>query len=192
MRKSVGFFGVLRKVFRLYIEIIAMAHVCTYQLRNGRFGRQVILEPPAESDAETESDDEETAIPDETASSSDDDDDDGFSSGTDEVENAAAKNSSKSTFRWGKCVIPEPNVSYRGCFKKIDNEIQLPVAYFRQIFDEKISQHIAEQTNIYSVQKQKSIATSGDEIDRYLGILLRMAIIPMPRYRMFWQTETVC
>eukprot|EP00795_Rhopilema_esculentum_P017035 gene17035-8543_t len=30
----------------------------------------------------------------------------------------------------------------------------------------------------------------GDEIENYLGVLLRMCIVQMPRYRMYWETET--
>lgn len=165
-----------------------MTHVYGYQLRNGRFGRQVIVEPLQESDVETESGDE-AAIANETVSSSDDE----LSlSEADEGNSVGNSSSESAVIRWGKCVIPEPNASYRGSFKEIDGEIHQPISYFRRIFDENISRHIVEQTNIYSVQQQqKSVATNCAEIDRYLGILLQMAIIPMPRYRMFWEKNTV-
>lgn len=151
-----------------------MAQVRKYQLRNGRFGRQVILEPPLESEAETESDDDVEADGnvDETISSSDDE----SSSAGEEFENISSNSSIKSSFRWGKTAVPEPNTTYTGSFQQVDNEIQLPIVYFRRIFDDGISDHIAHQTNLYSVQKnKKSLATDSDEIDRFLKFVLTIS-----------------
>lgn len=161
-----------------------MAKVCTNSLRNGRFGTEIVLEPPIESDAETESNDEEQASENEPIS--------GDSESERETNENLEDISTKRTFKWGKSNVLAANITFRSKFRNVDDEIHLPISYFRQIFDQNISEAIAEQTNTYSVQKQqKSVATTCDEIDRYLGVLLRMAIIPMPRYRMYWEKDTV-
>ena len=48
---------------------------------------------------------------------------------------------------------------------------------------------ISDNTNIYSTQcnlDKGSIRTSETEIGQYLRIFLRMCIVKMPQYRMYW------
>ena len=48
---------------------------------------------------------------------------------------------------------------------------------------------ISDNTNIYSTQcnlDKSSIRTSEIEIEQYLRIFLRMCIVQMPQYRMYW------
>ena len=47
--------------------------------------------------------------------------------------------------------------------------------------------------NLYSTHhdlNRGSIATCPDEVENFLGILLKMCIVQMPRYRMYWQSAT--
>ena len=52
--------------------------------------------------------------------------------------------------------------------------------YFKQFFDDDLIKHIADQTNLYSVQcTGKSINVDGNEIEQYFGILLLMNVIKL-------------
>ena len=56
-----------------------------------------------------------------------------------------------------------------------------------------MTQLIADQTNLYSVQcdvAKGSVGTTKTEIERLLSILLKMCIVQMPRYSMYWEAET--
>ena len=69
-------------------------------------------------------------------------------------------------------------------------EILKPIEYFHKYFTHDLIQHIVDQTNFYSVQCESSLRTDRDEIEKYLGILVKMGIVHLPRYRMYWATET--
>ena len=50
---------------------------------------------------------------------------------------------------------------------------------------------LAEQTNLYSVQKTgQSIATTKQEIEKFIGIEIHMSIVRIPLYTMYWAAET--
>ena len=52
--------------------------------------------------------------------------------------------------------------------------------YFKQIFDDDLIKHIADQTNLYSVQcTGKSINVDENEIQQYFGILLLIFVIKL-------------
>ena len=59
-------------------------------------------------------------------------------------------------------------------------------------WNKDLNKHIAEQTNLYSVQKdEKSIATIEDEIQQFVGIHMLMLLVDLPSYMMYyWVTET--
>lgn len=48
-------------------------------------------------------------------------------------------------------------------------------------------QTIADQTNLYSTQEKTCVCTDKNEMERYIGILIRMALFKLPRYRMYWE-----
>ena len=50
---------------------------------------------------------------------------------------------------------------------------------------------LAEQTNLYSMQKScKSIQTTKNEIEQFIGIQMFMSIVKLPAYYMYWSIET--
>ena len=52
---------------------------------------------------------------------------------------------------------------------------------------------IAEETNRYSVHKTgDSIKTDKGEIQKYVGIHLRMGVVQLPSYRMYWSQNIRC
>ena len=56
-------------------------------------------------------------------------------------------------------------------------------------FTDEMLKHITHHKNVYSVQQNVthgSIATNKDEIEWYIGILLKMSIIQTPYYKMYW------
>ena len=58
-------------------------------------------------------------------------------------------------------------------------------------WNKDLNKLIAEQTNMYSVQKDgKSIATIEDEIKQLIGIQMFMSLVDLPWYMMYWARET--
>ena len=68
------------------------------------------------------------------------------------------------------------------------NSVQQDFDYF---FDSNLFDHIAQETNLYSVQTSgKSINTNAKEIEQFVGILVEMGILKYPQYRMYWDPTT--
>ena len=52
--------------------------------------------------------------------------------------------------------------------------------HFKQFFDDDLTKHIADQTNLYSVQSAgKSRNVDENEIEQCFGILLLMSVIKL-------------
>ena len=102
------------------------------------------------------------------------------------------KNIQEMKTRWRKRTSPKFDVNFKGQeLPPPPNEALNPVDYFKQFFSEDLIQHIAEQTNLYSVQQTgASIQTSKSEMEQYIGILIMMSIIKLPQIRMYWANET--
>ena len=63
----------------------------------------------------------------------------------------------------------------------------IPWQYSDQFFNSDLSDKIANETNLYSVQtSEKSINTSAMEIVQYIRIITQMGILNYPQYRMCW------
>ena len=61
------------------------------------------------------------------------------------------------------------------------DEVKTPLDFF----DDDMISLIADQINLYSAQNdiaKGSVATNSEEIQNYLGILLRMCVVHMPKY----------
>ncbi len=60
-------------------------------------------------------------------------------------------------------------------------------------WNDDLNELIADQSNLYSVQKTgKSIKTDCEEISTYIGMHLRMGIVQLPSYRMYWSRSMKC
>ncbi len=108
---------------------------------------------------------------------------------------SAAENSAKQhVYRWGKRAPPVKERIFKGDetltgFEEMEN----PIDFFHLFFDKEMINLIAEQTNLYSTQcnlNKGSIGVSSQEIKNFIGILLKMCIVQMPRYRMYWENCT--
>ena len=67
--------------------------------------------------------------------------------------------------------------------------IECPVAYLHKYFITSMFSYITLQTSIYAVQNASSFTTTSDEIQRYVGILIKMGVYGLPRYRLFWSDD---
>ena len=93
----------------------------------------------------------------------------------------------KHIFRWRSRDIPS---SPQFFVHRIVTQLMTPFEYFKLSWTEELNELIAEQTNLYSVQKTgKSVKTSSDEIKKYIGMHLRMGIVHLPSYRMCWSSS---
>ena len=102
-------------------------------------------------------------------------------------------NKNEHKFRWRSKEPPIINYTFRGdkfspppeTFDKM-----LPTDFLK-IFWTDITNMIAEQTNLYSVQnKGSSIETNPKEIEQFLGMHILMGVIKLPDYDMYWAVET--
>ena len=65
-----------------------------------------------------------------------------------------------------------------------------PIECFKIFWDDTITQGLAEQTNLYSVQTSgKSINTSFHEMEQFLGFSMKMSLVSLPSYDMYWSNE---
>jgi hypothetical protein len=160
--------------------------------RSGRVATQIVLFPDADvSDPENDSDDEFPANNDsgsdcESSSSEDD-------RPLSDLLGKPAKSKSEKTptvFRWRKKQPHMPaDITWKGKLSDPPEEDDLPITYFRRFFPQELIRLIVEQTKIYAFQEGSNFETDHDEIEQYLGILLRMGLVSMPRYRMYWSNE---
>ena len=66
-----------------------------------------------------------------------------------------------------------------------------PIDFSKLFWTDNITQNLAEQTNLYSVQEQgKNISTCAKEIEQFLGMHILMGIMKLPDYNMYWAAET--
>ena len=98
----------------------------------------------------------------------------------------------KENFRWRKREPPVVDGTFHG--KSFSDPLLTeisPYMYFKQFFDDELIKHIADQTNLYSVQcTGKSINVNENEIEQYFGILILMSVIKLPQVRRYWSEET--
>ena len=66
-----------------------------------------------------------------------------------------------------------------------------PLSYFEMFWKHDLNVLLAEQTNIYSVQKtSSSLNTTAEEIEQLIGIKIYMSIIDFLNFRMYWANKT--
>ena len=108
--------------------------------------------------------------------------------------NVAEKSPDAETvFKWRKKEPAVADITFSGteltCPDNV-NELN-PFMYFKMFWDDSITQNIVEQTNLYSVQQTGcSILTTKDEIETFLGLQMKMSIVKMPNYEMYWENQT--
>ena len=99
-------------------------------------------------------------------------------------------------YRWRADRTPPPQMSgeFKGNLEVKEGGLHNPIDYFKSFMDDEMTQLIADQTNLYSVQcdvVKGSIATTKTEVERLLSVFLKMCIVQMPRNSMYWEAETM-
>ena len=85
--------------------------------------------------------------------------------------------------RWRKRESPEVNTEFLGeYFPEPTEEPLSSYNYFKSLCGDNLINHIAQQTNLYSMQ-QSSIGTSKREIEQFIGILVTMSFMKLPVQR---------
>ena len=93
----------------------------------------------------------------------------------------------KRVFRWRKKDTIERDVTFTSKFSDPPVELPTPFQYFRMFFPSALDDIIAEQTNLYSVLKSnRNAKTTPAEISILIGIMMKMGIVQLPSYRLYW------
>lgn len=99
----------------------------------------------------------------------------------------------RKVYRWKRKQFEPPSVEFVECVEE-DSEERLdwtPYMYFKDFVTDEMLQEIAEETNLYSVQKNgKSVNTNAQEIEQILGMYMHMGLVQMPNIRAYWEMET--
>ena len=86
--------------------------------------------------------------------------------------------------------MPNPQeITFIEVFSDPPNPEVEPIEYFYKFFTKDMIIQIVEQTNLYALQSLSNFVTNGNEIEQYCGMLLKMGIVIMPRYNMYWWNE---
>lgn len=97
---------------------------------------------------------------------------------------------SSHVFRWRKmAALKQMLMKWKGKFSNPPSEDMTPKEYFHQFFPKTLIDHVVQQTNIYAVQQGSNFSTEASEIERYLGVLIVMGLVHMPRYELYWSKE---
>ncbi|KRZ73835.1 PiggyBac transposable element-derived protein 2 [Trichinella papuae] len=65
-------------------------------------------------------------------------------------------------------------------------------AEFRHFFHPALLKHIVEQSHVYAAQCNSNFQIAESELVTFLRTLLKMGLVPMPRYSMYWSAELRC
>ena len=93
---------------------------------------------------------------------------------------------------WCKITLCSVNVDFHGDpFPPPPDPTTTPYQYFKSFLDDDLIDVIAEQTNTCNLKESGvSIAVTHDEIQQYIGILIMMAFVKLPRQQMYWSQHT--
>lgn len=92
---------------------------------------------------------------------------------------------------WAHVNFERPDITLKGEVEPTPTDLRDPLSYFRDLVTDEMIENISFQTNLYSTQKNtKSINTSKQEIDLFLGLYLRMGLMQGYAVRAFWAEET--
>ncbi|KAK0151520.1 Valine--tRNA ligase [Merluccius polli] len=95
-------------------------------------------------------------------------------------------------YRWLKKDFISPNTDFSGPdITGDDISLHTPLEYFQKFVSEDMVEALTQNTNEYSFQAHgTSINTTAKEIEKMLGMYLKMGLVQMAGTRMYWETET--
>ena len=92
-------------------------------------------------------------------------------------------------FRWRDMHQPVVDTAWKDKLPDPPEQPDTPAGYFNQFFTRELMEMIVEETNTYAAQTGATFRTTVCDLQRYIGILLRMGLVHMPRYRLYWSSE---
>ncbi|XP_053285618.1 piggyBac transposable element-derived protein 3-like [Pleuronectes platessa] len=95
-------------------------------------------------------------------------------------------------YRWLKKDFISPNTDFSGLDITADDiSLHTPLEYFQKFVSEHMIEALTQNTNEYSFQVHgTSVNTTAKEIEKMLGMYLKMGLVQMAGTRMYWETET--
>ncbi|XP_065820319.1 piggyBac transposable element-derived protein 3-like [Labrus bergylta] len=102
-------------------------------------------------------------------------------------------NAQRKEYRWRKINYQAPSINFIASVEEgtEDRCDWTPYMYFKQFVTDEMLEETAEQTNLYSVQKEgKSVNTTAKEIEQVLGMYIHMGLVQMSSVRAYWEMET--
>ena len=94
-------------------------------------------------------------------------------------------------FRWRQKRPVSSTKTFTGEPEPLPNVIKEPIDYFKMFWTDDITELIANETNLYSVQKTgRSIKTTFHEMEQLLGMQMLMGVVKMPKYMLYWMAGT--
>ncbi|XP_049306580.1 piggyBac transposable element-derived protein 1-like isoform X2 [Bactrocera dorsalis] len=89
------------------------------------------------------------------------------------------------SLKWRSAEIMESETTWKS--ELCSNEVKTPIEYFSTFFTDELWQKICEETNLYAIQtKGIELKCTVPEMKRFVGILLYLAVVKIPTYRMAW------
>ena len=91
-----------------------------------------------------------------------------------------------------KSKIPD----FNGPTNQFGYDLENPISFFKRHWTRNMTDTLVEQSNLYALQKGAVLDTNPVEVNKFLGIILRMGIVGLPRYNMYWmegyRLDSVC
>lgn len=120
-----------------------------------------------------------------------------YSSSSEEWDHEAVLQAKKSSKRkkklhWKKKDFSPPTADFIGSLPSPPADVLNPIDYFNMMFGEESIALLANQSNLYSVQKNsnKPLGVTQHEMKQFIGILLMTGVYSFPQQRFFWMQDT--
>ncbi|KRZ85083.1 hypothetical protein T08_4086, partial [Trichinella sp. T8] len=95
--------------------------------------------------------------------------------------------------RGGFDPLPQPTISDRRALGSMTERHAIqPWLLQGQYFHPTLLNHIVEQSHVYAAQCNSNFQITETELETFIGTLLKMGLVPKPRYSMYWSTELRC
>ncbi|XP_049835116.1 piggyBac transposable element-derived protein 3-like [Schistocerca gregaria] len=96
----------------------------------------------------------------------------------------------RSDYKFRKTGFVVQDTDYKGSLPPPPVEERTPLQYYKIFINDDVFQLIAEQSNIYALQKDSvSLQTIKNEMEQFVGILLHMGVIKVPSIHLYWWNE---
>ena len=100
----------------------------------------------------------------------------------------------KTRMKWNEvCQNPESERLMPECSVRLPfvSRVREPIEYFRDFVDNDVMMLITNQSNLYSMQKdrEKPLFLELAELDIFIGICFYMSLGKLPRTRLYWEKE---